>query len=275
MLSRPPGHTSVHPPQEDEGDEDAEAAEAEAEALQREPKRKVLKPPGYKKPPLPRPKPKPAAAAAAEGSEGGAAAASGGGARRKSASGITAADYVPERRTVRNSTRQKVEEGEAERRAAEKVRGSAGWLLMGRPGWSWAALPSVLRRCCTARLLPSTRAAHRPLLPAAQYKPKRSAPRASSHRPLTQAELLAEAARTEIENTRSLQVGAVCRFRRCRRRRRRCCCCCTCALLACLQGLCTATGCCALLCLSPLLPASSPSATTSAILRACAVAGDD
>lgn len=43
---------------------------------------------------------------------------------------------------------------------------------------------------------------------ALQYKPRRAAPRSSNHRPLTQAELLAEAAKTEIENTKSLEVGA-------------------------------------------------------------------
>lgn len=40
-----------------------------------------------------------------------------------------------------------------------------------------------------------------------QYKPKRAPARSSQYRPLTQAELLAEAARTEIENTKSLEVN--------------------------------------------------------------------
>lgn len=39
-----------------------------------------------------------------------------------------------------------------------------------------------------------------------QYKPKRAPARSSHYRPLTQSELLAEAARTEIENTKSLEV---------------------------------------------------------------------
>lgn len=39
-----------------------------------------------------------------------------------------------------------------------------------------------------------------------QYKPRRAPQRSSNYKPLTQAELLAEAAKTEIENTKSLQV---------------------------------------------------------------------
>ena len=42
--------------QEQEGDEDEEAAEAEAEAVAREKKKKALKPPGYTRPPLPKPR---------------------------------------------------------------------------------------------------------------------------------------------------------------------------------------------------------------------------
>ena len=80
-------------------------------------------------------------------------------------------------------------------------------------------LPSVLQgkpRCATTRS-----SAHRRLSPAScplmrllpcptsavQYKPKRAAPRSSAHRQLTQAELLAEAAKTELENTKSLQAS--------------------------------------------------------------------
>jgi vacuolar protein sorting-associated protein 72 len=130
---------------EDEEDEEAEAAEAEAEAKSREAKKKVLKPPGYKKPPLPKPKPKP-------DESGGAPAA------KKKRASIGPEDFQVGRRTVRESTRQKVEEGEMERKLAEK------------------------------------------------YKPKRAPARSSHYRPLTQAELLAEAARTEIENTKSLEL---------------------------------------------------------------------
>ncbi len=46
-------------------------------------------------------------------------------------------------------------------------------------------------------------------LPPSQYKPKRAPARSSQYRPLTQAELLAEAARTEIENTKSLEASRV------------------------------------------------------------------
>lgn len=127
--ARPPWHPIPARKQEDEGDLDAEAAEAEADAQEK--KKKTLKPPGYKRPPLPRPKPKPAAAAAGS-EEGGAAPPSGSQQRRKS--GISAADYVPPRRTVRDSTRQKVEEGEAERKAAERVRVGLGAVWVGQSG---------------------------------------------------------------------------------------------------------------------------------------------
>lgn len=128
-----PSHP-LTPHQEQEGDDDEEAAEAEAEALDREPKKKVLKPPGYKKPPMPKPRPKPQAAAAggAEGSEGGPVAAASGGKGKRKGSQVSAGDYALERRTVRESTRQKVEEGEVERRMAEKVgAGGCWWVLVG------------------------------------------------------------------------------------------------------------------------------------------------
>ncbi|KAL4448293.1 hypothetical protein ABPG75_005512 [Micractinium tetrahymenae] len=140
---------------EDEGDEEEEAAEAEKEALAKEKKKKVLKPPGYKKPPLPKPRVKTEEGGAAGGSAG---PATGAGAPRKRKSSIGPEDFAIGRRTVRESTRQKVEEGEMERKLAEKS------------------------------------------------KPRRAAPRSSNYRPLTQAELLAEAAKTEIENTKSLEL---------------------------------------------------------------------
>ncbi|PSC70422.1 SWR1 complex subunit 2-like [Micractinium conductrix] len=139
---------------EQEGDEDEEAAEAEAEAVAREKKKKALKPPGYTRPPLPKPR------VNTEGGDGGGGGgpARGAGAPKQRRPSVDPADVVIVRRTVRDSTRQKVEEAEMERKMAEK------------------------------------------------YKPKRAAPRSSAHRQLTQAELLAEAAKTELENTKSLQL---------------------------------------------------------------------
>lgn len=104
---------------------------------------------------------------------------------------------------MRDSTRQKVEEGEMERRLAEKVRAAAVRLLVPLPGpqqhvsdpfTSWNFHRFTPLPFCPSRAV---------LL---QYKPKRAPARSSHHRPLTQAELLAEAARTEIENTKSLEV---------------------------------------------------------------------
>jgi hypothetical protein len=112
--------------QEEEGDEDAEAEEAEKAAAAKEPKKKVLKPPGYKKPPLPKPRPKDS------GPTGKATPA----AKRSS---IGPEDFAVERRTVRESTRQKVEEGELERKLAEKVGGGRGVRPVG--------LCSVARPC--------------------------------------------------------------------------------------------------------------------------------
>ena len=53
--------------------------------------------------------------------------------------------------------------------------------------------------------------------PAPQYKPRRAPQRSSNYKPLTQAELLAEAAKTEIENSKSLQVGRGQLLRKCAR----------------------------------------------------------
>lgn len=131
----------------DEEEEEEASEDEEAEAAAREPKKKVLKPPGYKKPPLP-PRPKPKVSPSA--GEGGAAP------KRKKAPSAEPAAPLP-RRQVRESTRQRVEEGEAERK------------LM------------------------------------AMLKPRRQVRQHKPRATLTQAELLAEAANTEIENTRSLQ----------------------------------------------------------------------
>ena len=121
--------------QEDEGD-DADGAEAEADA--KETKRRVLKPPGYKKPPLPRPAKAPAGSPQSEGAAA-AAGASGGFKKRRTSGnaggggGGGGGEYdemgmqvALERRTVRDSTRHKVEEGAQERRMAEKVRACEG-----------------------------------------------------------------------------------------------------------------------------------------------------
>lgn len=111
--------------QEEEGDEDAEAEEAEKAAAAKEPKKKVLKPPGYKKPPLPKPRPKDSGPAGKQTPA----------AKRSS---IGPEDFAVERRTVRESTRQKVEEGELERKLAEKVGGGLGSAL-----WHFPALGQV------------------------------------------------------------------------------------------------------------------------------------
>jgi len=119
-----------------EEEEDEDEDENEATALAAEPKKKVLKPPGYKKPPVKKAVPK------------------------KSVSKPVVNDamqMIPERTmSVRNSTRQKVEEAEEIRKIQEEL------------------------------------------------KPKKVI-KQNVQKQLTQAELLAEAARTEIENTRSLQ----------------------------------------------------------------------
>ncbi|GAB4817426.1 hypothetical protein N2152v2_004472 [Parachlorella kessleri] len=136
---------------ESEGEDDnEEGEEAEAAARANEKKKKTLKPPGYKKPPLP-PRPKPPGS----GSKGPASGA--GASRRRAPSAELDAQAVFERRAVRESTRQRVAEAEEERQLQ------------------------------------------------AMLKPTRVV-RKSSHRPLTQAELLSEAAKTEIENTKSLQA---------------------------------------------------------------------
>lgn len=139
---------------ESEGEE-TDGEEAEEDAKAREPKKKTLRPPGYKRPP---PGKKPATAAATEAGDDQEAGPSARKRARRTSSDAAAAAGVPAERTVgvRESTRQKVQEGEDERKAVE------------------ASKP---------------RRASRPVV----------------HRQLTQAELLAEAARTAIENTRSLQ----------------------------------------------------------------------
>ena len=91
----------------------------------KEPKKKVLKPPGYKKPLLPKARPK-----AEPGGEGDEAGPSGGTAagtaskrkqQQQRRGSIGPEDFSQGRRAVRDSTRQKVEEGELERKLAEKV----------------------------------------------------------------------------------------------------------------------------------------------------------
>lgn len=134
-------------------EEESDGEEAEEDAKAREPKKKTLRPPGYKRPP-PTKKPAPGTEAADEQEPAPKRA------RRTSsdAAAAAAAAAIPAERTVgvRESTRQKVQEGEDERKAVEAS------------------------------------------------KPRRPS-RPVVHRQLTQAELLAEAARTAIENTRSLQ----------------------------------------------------------------------
>lgn len=109
-----------------EGEEE-DGDEAEADARGREPKRKTIRPPGYR-----RPAPKAKAAAAAD--EGVAAAApaeaEGAAARQKAAatkrrtSAEVAAATLPAERTVmvRESTRQRVQEAEEERKVLDAVR---------------------------------------------------------------------------------------------------------------------------------------------------------
>ena len=91
----------------------------------REPKKKVLKPPGYKKPPLPKARPKAEAGGEADeaGPSGGTAGTAGKMKQQQRRGSIGPDDFSQERRAVRDSTRQKVEEGELERKLAEKVRG--------------------------------------------------------------------------------------------------------------------------------------------------------
>ena len=118
---------------EEEDDDEGEEEEARASAM--EPKKKVLKPPGYKK--------KAASVAPKQ--------------TAKIVKQEQQVPSIPERTmSVRNSTRQKVEEAEEQRKFQEEI------------------------------------------------KPKKVT-KAVVHRQLTQAELLAEAARTEVENIRSLQ----------------------------------------------------------------------
>ena len=140
-------------------EEESDGEEAEEDAKAREPKKKTLRPPGYKRPP---PAKKPVATADTAVPESEEQEPVPKRVRRTSseaaAAAAAAAVGVPAERTVgvRESTRQKVQEGEDERKAVEAS------------------------------------------------KPRRPS-RPVVHRQLTQAELLAEAARTAIENTRSLQ----------------------------------------------------------------------
>ena len=123
--------------QEQEGDTDEEAAEAEADAKMKEPKKKVLKPPGYKKPPLPkaRPQAEPGGEDDEAGPSGGAAGGTAGKKKQQQRRGsIGPEDFSQERRAVRDSTRQKVEEGELERKLAEKVRGCRQGACVGLSG---------------------------------------------------------------------------------------------------------------------------------------------
>ena len=77
-------------------------------------RKKVLKPPGYKKPPLP-PKPKPSGAAAGSA-----------GPKKRARPSSEPPEFV-QRRAVRESTRQKVEEGEQERKLLEMVGEGLCW----------------------------------------------------------------------------------------------------------------------------------------------------
>jgi hypothetical protein len=99
--------------EQEEGEEEAAAAAAEEEAQAREPKKKVLKPPGYKRPAA---KPPKAKAAETEEAEAGPSAKK---ARRTSVDVV-----IPAERTVmvRQSTRQRVQDAEEERRIQESVR---------------------------------------------------------------------------------------------------------------------------------------------------------
>jgi vacuolar protein sorting-associated protein 72 len=138
--------------------EETDGEEAEEDAKAREPKKKTLRPPGYKRPPPGKKQTTATEKVEDEDQEAGPSAPKR--ARRTSsdAAAAAAAAGVPAERTVgvRESTRQKVQEAEDERKAVEAS------------------------------------------------KPRRTS-RPVVHRQLTQAELLAEAARTAIENTRSLQ----------------------------------------------------------------------
>ena len=110
---------------QEEEESDGEAAEEDAKA--KEPKKKVLKPPGYKRPP-PTKKSEPVLKL-----EGGAVAgATGASPPSKKPRRTSAEVHVPMERTVgvRESTRQKVMEGEEERKLMEAVRGRSIFLLL-------------------------------------------------------------------------------------------------------------------------------------------------
>jgi vacuolar protein sorting-associated protein 72 len=148
---------------EEEIDSDEEAAEAEADAQARDKKKKVLRPPGYKPPPVPgaaiKPKPKPKnVPTSAEKKQQKQVEV-----KKEKIDTIIDDDddgiIIPVERTVmvRESTRQKVLEGEEERRVMEAVKPRR------------TSKPTVVRQ-------------------------------------LTQQELLSEAAYTEIENLKSLEL---------------------------------------------------------------------
>lgn len=148
---------------EEEIDSDEEAAEAEADAQARDKKKKVLRPPGYKPPPvpgatiIPKPKPKSASNSAEKKQQQKQVKV-----KKEKIDTIDDGDdgiIIPAERTVmvRESTRQKVLEGEEERRVMDAVKPRR------------TSKPTVVRQ-------------------------------------LTQQELLAEAAYTEIENFKSLEL---------------------------------------------------------------------
>jgi len=145
---------------EEEIDSDEEAAEAEADAQARDKKKKVLRPPGYKPPPVPgatlksKPKSKSAPTSAEKKQQKQVKVK-----KEKIDNIIDDGIIIPVERTVmvRESTRQKVLEGEEERRVMEAVKPRR------------TSKPTVVRQ-------------------------------------LTQQELLAEAAYTEIENLKSLEL---------------------------------------------------------------------
>ena len=108
--------------QEDEGDLEQEAADEEARAA--EPKKKTLRPPGYKRPPPGKKQPGPSAPLEEEEEKGAQAEAKEPAAKKpRRTSAEVAAATLPAERTVnvRNSTRQKVQDAEEERKVLEAV----------------------------------------------------------------------------------------------------------------------------------------------------------
>ncbi|GFR48949.1 hypothetical protein Agub_g10963 [Astrephomene gubernaculifera] len=145
--------------EDDDDDEEVEVRD--------EPRKKALKPPGYKAKPKPKPKPKPKVKVEEDD------------------------DYAEE-----EEEEEEAEGEEAEAAAAPKARKP--------PPEPKVYVAPTLRRSTVARVADSTRER--------QYKekstPRRRGPGSSNSnwRPLTQQELLAEAALNEIENTRSLKA---------------------------------------------------------------------